>query len=144
MSKAKKQLYMVAPPETQESRGKSAALPELPGRHGDPLESVTFGPRREMTLWIKPLLWAGNNGFYGPAYAVRFGGIVNYAEVQETFKPRYCEESELNSIEYDKEQFSKPGDLHLLLSFERIDIVVNIHCSNLTVVEAETEKQEAA
>ena len=143
MSKTKK-LYTITQPKTQEPHGKDAALPELPGRHGDHLESVAFGPRREMTVKIKPLRWAGNRGYYGPAVAVRFGGIVNYKEVQEAFKPRYCQESELNAIEYESEQYSKPGDLHLLLSFERIDVVIPIHCSSLTVKGPETETEKAA
>lgn len=93
---------------------------------------------------INPLMWAGNRGYFGPAIAVRFGGIVNYAEVQETFKPRYCKESELNAIEYDQEHYSKPGDLHLLLSFERISVIVVIHCSSVTITEPEPETREAA
>lgn len=143
MSKTKK-LYTVAAPKTEQVGHKAAGLPELPGRHGDYLENVAFGPRREMTVRIKPLLWAGNRGYYGPALAVRFGGIINFSEVQETFKPRYCKESELNAIEYDQEQFSKLGDLHLLLSFERIDVVVVIHCSSVTVMEPEPDIEKAA
>ena len=137
---SKKKLYTIPVPKTEPAYGKHAALPELPNRHGDILENLIFGPRREMTVQIKPLMWAGNNGFYGPAILVRFGGIVNYEEVQETFKPRYCKESELNAVEYDQERYSKPGDLHLLLSFERIDVVIAIHCSSLMVTEPETEK----
>ena len=132
MSKAKK-LYTITMPIAEQIGYKAAGLPELPGRHGDLLESVVFGPRREMTLSIKPLMWAGNKGYYGLAIIVRFGGIVNFDEVQETFEPRYCKESELNRIEYDQKQFSKPGDLHLLLSFERIDVVVAIYCQSITV-----------
>ena len=93
---------------------------------------------------ISPLLWAGNQGYYGPATAVRFGGIVNYDEVQAAFKPRYFKETELNGIEYDEKQLSKPGSLHLLLSFERIDVIVAIHCSRLIIMEAEPETKEAA
>ena len=87
MSKAKK-LHTVTMPTTEQIGYKAAGLPELPGRHGDLLESVVFGPRREMTLSIKPLMWAGNRGYYGLTITVRFGGIVNFDEVQETFKPR--------------------------------------------------------
>ena len=141
---SKRKLYVVDPPNAQEVRGRDTSLPELPGRHGDPLESIEFGPRREMTVKIKPLLWAGNQGFYGPAYFVRFGGIVNYEEVLESFKPRYCQESELNAIEYDQGHFSKQGDLHLLFSFERIDTVVVIHCFSLTVTEPEPGAKKAA
>ncbi len=141
---SKRMLYAVAPLKTEQAYGKHAALPELPGRHGDILEGVAFGPRREMIVEIKPLLWAGSRGFYGPAITVRFGGIVNYKEVQETFKPRYCKWSELNRIEYDEEQFSKPGDLHLLLSFERIDVVIVIHCSSLTITEPQPDTEKAA
>ena len=86
-------------------------------------------------------MWAGNKGYYGPAITVRFGGIVNFEQVQETFKPRYCKESELNRIEYDQGQFSKLGDLHLLLSFERLNIVVAIHCHSLTVMEPGAEQE---
>ena len=97
------------------------------------LESVAFGPRREMTVKINSLMWEGNRGYYGPATTMRFGGIVNYDQVREAFKPRYCQERELNSVEYDQGQSSKPSDLYLLLSFERISIIVAIHCHSLTV-----------
>ena len=62
----------------------------------------------------------------------------------KTDKLRYCKRSELNAIEYDKERFSKQGDLHLLLSFEGIGIVVVIHCASLTVTEPEPSAKEAA
>ena len=132
MSKAKKP-YTV--PKAEAMGHRAAGLPELPGRHGDILESVAFGPRREMMLSIKPLMHAGNGGYYGLATTVRFGGIVNFDEVQALFKPKYCGESELNGIEYDQKQFSKSGDLHLLLSFERISVIIAIHCASLTVTD---------
>lgn len=47
---SKKKLYTVTSPKTQESLGKAVGLPELPGRHGAPLESAAFGPRHEMTV----------------------------------------------------------------------------------------------
>ncbi len=50
----------------------------------------------------------------------------------------------LDGIEYDEKQLSKPGSLHLLLSFERIDVVINIRRSSLTVSETELETKEAA
>ena len=72
--------------------------------------------------------------------SVRFGGIVNYQEVQELFKPRYCKESELDRIVYNPGQFSKPGDLHLIVSFERLEVRIFIHCHSLTVTEPDAEQ----
>ncbi|MGI4787831.1 MAG: hypothetical protein ACRYFS_03170 [Janthinobacterium lividum] len=134
MSNAKK-LHLVPVLKTEQADYKATGLPDLPNRHGDVLESVSFGPRREMTLMITPLRWLGTRGYHGPAISVRFGGIVNFDEVQSLFRPRYCKESELNQIEYDEKHISKSGGLHLLLSFERIDVVVPIHCQSLTETE---------
>ena len=113
-------------------------LPELPSDFNHALfESVAFGPRREMTLKLNPLVWVGNRGLYGPAVTVRFGGIVNFEEVKALFAANHHKRSELGWLRYDTSQTSKPGDLYLHIEFERVEARIVIQCHSLTVTEPE-------
>ena len=50
------------------------------------VDDVMLGPRRELTLIVRPLIWTGSKGSYGEPVRVRFGGIFDFEEVQ-TFLP---------------------------------------------------------
>ncbi len=99
-----------------------AELPELPHDFNHAIfENVILGPRRELTLKLNPLVWIGHRGYHAPAVTVRFGGIVNFAEV--------------GWLRYDTKQTSQPDDLYLRLEFERVEAHIVIHCHSLTVTE---------
>ena len=114
-------------------------MPELPHdfNHAT-FEGVVLGPRRELTLKLNPLVWVGHRGHHASAVTVRFGGIVNFAEVEALFALNYQEQSELGWLRYDAMQASKPSDLYLRLEFERVEAHIVIHCRSLTVTETDT------
>ena len=118
------------------------SLPQLPDHHFNHaiFDSVVLGPRRELTLGLRPLVWAGHQGHHGPAVTVRFGGIVNIEEVKALFEASHHEHSELSHLDYDKQYASKPGDLYLRIEFERVEAQIVIHCHSLTIMEPNTEK----
>ncbi len=127
-------------------RPNTAGLPQLPDHFFNHalFEGVSFGPRRELTLGLKPLIWAGHQGHHDPAVMVRFGGIVNFEEVKALFDANPHKRSELGWLDYDKHHASKPGDLYLHLEFERVTARVVVHCSSLTITEPEPDTEKAA
>ncbi len=107
-------------------------------------EAVILGSRRELTLKLSPLVWVGYRGHHAPAVTVRFGGIVNFAEVETLFKLNHQEHSELGWLRYDTKQPSKLGELYLHIEFERVEARIVIHCSSLTFTEPEPDTEKAA
>lgn len=41
------------------------------------LDAATFGPRREVTLVVRPLIWSGQKAALGETQYLRLGGIVD-------------------------------------------------------------------
>lgn len=97
------------------------------------IDTVSIGPRREVTLFISPLVWEGHNGRYAAAVPVRFGGIENFAEVSGFFADAPHEQSELAWMRYAERPRSRPGCLFFELVFERIDARLVVQCSSLQV-----------
>ncbi len=128
------------PYDVVQSRLKYSNLPSLLDNfcHAG-IDEAVFGPRREVTLIICPLIWIGNQGSYGSSLSVRFGGIRNLEEVKATFTPQNIKRSELAYIHYDDAYPSKPGDLYISAVFERISASVTIHFSHVTVSEIVSE-----
>lgn len=114
-------------------------LPELPGdfNHAT-FESVTVGPRRELTLELSPLVWVGNRGYHNAVVSVHLGGIVNFEQVKALFDENHHRRSELAYLRYDPNLVSKSGSIHLQLEFERVEAGTMIQCSHLTVTIAES------
>ncbi|RPJ87505.1 MAG: hypothetical protein EHM18_00815 [Acidobacteria bacterium] len=109
-------------------------LPELVHdfRHAR-VEDVTIGPKREVSLAVTPLIWEGHNARDAEMVTVRFGAILNFAEVSAFLKTGPHLHSELAWLRYADGTVSKPGSLYIELGFERIDARMVIQCSSLRV-----------
>ena len=108
-------------------------LPDLKHNfHHALVESVQFGPRREVTMTIQALLWEGPSGHRSPNIYLRCGGIVNFDEVEAFFRMRPS--LEVAWLDYSKSQTSKPGNLFIELQAERTDAKLIIQCSSLSVI----------
>jgi hypothetical protein len=97
------------------------------------IDGVEVGPRREITLLIAPLLWAGSVGRNLEGVRVRFGGIENFDEAKSFFSSGPHERSELARLEYAPGRRSKPGCLFVDVEFEREESRVVIQCSSVQV-----------
>lgn len=97
------------------------------------VNDVLLGPRRELTLVLRPLTWTGDKGSYGAPVRVRFGGIVNFDAVQTFFADAPQERSDLAYLRFDETTPSKPGHLFFDLAFERVDAQIGIACGSLTI-----------
>jgi hypothetical protein len=100
------------------------------------IESVSFGPRREISLVVVPLIQRGMNLERGAAAEIRFGGIANLSQVEAFFADRPQKRSELADLRYADEPRSKPERLFFELIFERIDARLVIECRNVQVNDA--------
>ena len=97
------------------------------------VDDVMLGPRRELTLIVRPLIWTGSKGSYGEPVRVRFGGIFDFEEVQTFFADAPHKGSELAWLRYAETTASKPGHLFFDLVFERIEARIGIACGSLTI-----------
>jgi hypothetical protein len=98
------------------------------------IEDVRFGPRRECTLILRPLVWYGQQGRAAErCVSVRFGGINNLAAVKAFFTSEPWQRSELRSLEYAPTPLSKPGRVYVHVAFERTDGRIVIECANLSI-----------
>ena len=99
------------------------------------IRELSTGPRREATLLLHPLVWVGDQGHFGYAIRVRFGGITNVDEVNALFATYLQVGGELAWICYDRSRVSKPGCLFFHLECERVEAGVTIQCCNIDVEE---------
>ena len=122
------EVSQVKPYDWVQAKLKYANLPSLLDNfcHAG-IEEAIFGPRRELLLILRPLIWVGNQASYSSYMNLRFGGIHNAEEVKSAFTPQNVKRSELAYIRYDNEHLSKPGDLYIEAVFERISVSVTIH-----------------
>ncbi|MGC4002574.1 MAG: hypothetical protein QM811_05285 [Pirellulales bacterium] len=97
---------------------------------------LTIGPRREILLELCLLSWADTAGRCDTKVHVRFGGIKNFEEVKAFLKVGHHETSELAYLRYSTNQPSKPGQLSIDISFERVDAVICIECADVRVEDA--------
>ena len=97
------------------------------------IDSVQFGPRREVTMTIQALLFEGPSGQRSPNIYLRCGGIVNFDEVKAFFNT--SPSLEVAWLDYAKSQKSKPGNLFIELQAERTDDKLIIQCSSLSVID---------
>jgi hypothetical protein len=99
------------------------------------VDEVRVGPRQELNLSME--LWPGDRiGGEGKFVSIRFGGIVNFGEVQEFFadfdNSANAHEG-LHWLRYDEAKNSKPGDLFIKMQFDRTEDEVLVHCKNITI-----------
>lgn len=112
-------------------------LPELGKRFADAsIEDVHFGPRRECTLILRPLIWHGQQGFAAErCTSVRFGGINNLDAVKAFFASHPWQQSELGSLEYAPVPPSKIGRMYVHVAFERTDGQMMIECTSISITD---------
>ncbi|MBV9792146.1 MAG: hypothetical protein JOZ51_28430 [Chloroflexi bacterium] len=115
----------------------SMQLPELHNRFADALiEDVRFGPRRECTLILCPLVWHGQQGRAAErCVAVRFGGVNNLDAVIAFFASEPWQQSELRSLEYAPTPLSKIGRVYVHVAFERMDGQIVIECTTISITD---------
>ena len=99
------------------------------------IDEVKIGPRQELNLSME--LCQGNRcRGKGKIISIRFGGIVNFGEVQAFFadfqNSANAHES-LHWLRYDETKTSEPSNLFIRMQFDRTDNEVLIHCKNLTI-----------
>ena len=99
------------------------------------VDEVKIGPRQELNLSME--LWQDNR-FRGEGkfVSIRFGGIVNFDEVQAFFADFHSSANAyegLHWLRYDETRKSKPGDLFIKMQFDRTGEEVLIHCKNITI-----------
>lgn len=91
---------------------------------------MKIGPRRELNLSLE--LWVGNrNGGEGKFVSVRFGGIINFDEVQAFFADSDNSANAHEGLQWlrdDEAKESKPDDLFIRMQFDRTEAEVLIHC----------------
>lgn len=113
-------------------RRREIVLPVLPDNFAHAyLNTVSVGPRREVTLEVMPLVWQGSSGHRGEAVRVRFGGVENLAEVTAFFAANGHCPGELAWLMYSTALKSQPGCLYFELMYERIDARLVVQCSSL-------------
>ena len=66
---------------------------------------------------------------------MRFGGIINFAEVKAIFLTNICKQSELAFLRYDDDHPSNFNDNFVHLAFEHVDVHLVIHCRSLTLTD---------
>lgn len=110
-------------------------LPELGKCFADAsIEDVRFGPRRECTLILRPLVWHGQQGYHAErCVSVRFGGINNLDAVKAFFVGEPWQQSELGSLEYASAPPSKIGRMYVHVAFERTDGQMIIECTSISI-----------
>ena len=64
---------------------------------------------------------------------VRFGGVENLEQLRATFSSPVEGIIELASFGYSKTTKSKPGKLVCEISFERIDLKLEVRCHSLQI-----------
>ena len=114
-------------------------LPELGKRFaGALIEDIRFGPRRECTLILRPLVWHSQQGRAAErCVAVRFGGVNNLDAVNTFFASEPWQQSELRSLEYAPAPPSKLGRVYVQVAFERTDGQMMIECTSISITDAE-------
>ena len=116
------------------SRSKlSTDLPVLPNCDHAHIQSISIGPRHEVTLTIQLLCWSGNHGVYSSPIRLRFGGMGNFEQAETFFSLSHHQYSELAYIRYDKQQQSKYNQLFLRLEYERVEAHFTFQCRNVSI-----------
>ncbi len=99
------------------------------------VDAADIGPRQELNLSME--LWQGNRSRgEGRLVSIRFGGIVNFDEVQAfftAFQSSANAQEGLHWLRYDVTRKSKPNDLFIKMQFDRTGEEVLIHCKNITI-----------
>ena len=95
------------------------------------INGVIIGPRREVTLSIQILEWAGQSAQLSAITPLRFGGIVNFNEVKEFFGQHQI--MELAYLRYSSSHHSKPSNLFVELHSEHTDDKLVIQCSSIQI-----------
>ena len=106
---------------------------------GDALvESVSVGPRQEVTLIVSPLDWSGGEGRYGQPVRIRFGGIQDFSRVATLFLEIPSLESEIGFLGLDSDSGGAKAEAHAFkFVSERRTFEFSFACSKVTLAEAE-------
>lgn len=98
------------------------------------VEEVCVGPRREVTVIVRPLVWHGSQGDYGPPVTIRFGGIQDFRDVAARFQTLPSLDSEIGFLGPDPDSAGgKRGVHHFKFASERRDFELRFRCSNVTI-----------
>ncbi len=114
-------------------------MPTIPNLDHPVISEYVFGPGNDLVLRVEQPIWTDSRGKYGaPPLTFWFRMIQNLAEVTQYFTPGpsrhlFPNRLELSSIHYDLEHKSKPLNLYVRLTCERIDYSLLIHCARLTI-----------
>ena len=95
------------------------------------IDDAKIGPRRALTLILKPLLWNGSQGYYGNMVTVRFGGIKSIDTLRH-----FCAnlpEQEFAYIRLNLDKRRKKGKLHCDFMTERLEIGISFECQNISI-----------
>ena len=116
------------------------ALAAFDGTYGNfqdaAIEEVIVGPRREVTLRLRPMLWEGARGKHGPALVVRFGGIREFERVADRFRQIPSLQSELGFLGPDQSSSPRsPARLAFRFEAERREFAFGFSCKSVSITE---------
>ena len=94
------------------------------------IEKYETGPRQELTLYLRPLLWKGSSGFHSTELTkLRFGGISDLADAKQFLDTFY--NLEIAFIRFNPD--SKKMQLIIEIAAERTDESVQFQCRNISI-----------
>ena len=95
---------------------------------------VLVGPRCEVTLIVRPLVWHGSRGELDAPVAVRFGGIQDFQLKAEKFRAIPSLQSEIGFLGLDQASTTQRAQFHAFrYEAERADYEFGFCCSNVTI-----------
>ena len=98
---------------------------------------VLAGPRREVTLIVRPLVWCGSRGALDAAIAIRFGGISDFQHIVAQFREIPGLQSEIGFLGLNSApKSSNANGYAFLFQAERRDFEFCFRCSNVTIESA--------
>ena len=102
------------------------------------VDDVLVGPRREVTLILRPLTWSGGQRDYGAPVAVRFGGIEDFDRVALQFQKLPSLESEIGSLGPDPGwKDRKAGLYRFKFESERRSFEFTFRCRSVAIEDAQ-------